>query len=81
MASYPAAEAEQWPQTHHTTTSMFDCWCEVLFMKYCTSFTLDVSGNKKKEKKKKKSDFKQLHGHTARLRLSHLVCRPSTALH
>lgn len=54
MASYPAAEAEQWPQTHHTTTSMFDCWCEVLFMKYCTSFTLDVSGNKKKEKKKKK---------------------------
>lgn len=75
MASYPAAEAEKWPQTHHTTTSMFDCWCEVLFMKYCTSFTLDVSGNKKK------SDFKQLHRHTARLRLSHLVCRPSTALH
>lgn len=77
MASYPAAEAEKWPQTHHTTTSMFDSWCEVLFMKYCTSFTLDVSGNKKN----KNSDFKQLHGHTARLRLSHLVCRPSTALH
>lgn len=50
MASYPAAEAEKWPQTHHTTTSMFDSWCEVLFMKYCTSFTLDVSGNKKKQK-------------------------------
>lgn len=53
MASYPAAEAEQWPQTHHTTTSMFDCWCEVLFMKYCTSFTLDVSGNLKKKGKKR----------------------------
>lgn len=74
MESYPAAEAEKWPQTHHTNTTMFVCWCEVLFKKYCISFTLDVSGNKK-------SDFKQLHGHTAHLQLSHLVCRLSIALH
>ncbi len=30
---------------HHTTTSMFDCWYDVLFMKCCVGFTPDVTGH------------------------------------
>ncbi len=30
---------------HHTTTTMFDCWYHVLFMKCCVGFTADVMGH------------------------------------
>ncbi len=30
---------------HHTTTTMFDCWYDVLFMKCCVGFTPDVTGH------------------------------------
>ncbi len=30
---------------HHTTTTMFDCWYDVLFMKCCVGFTPDVMGH------------------------------------
>ncbi len=30
---------------HRTTTTMFDCWYDVLFMKCCVGFTLDVTGH------------------------------------
>ncbi len=30
---------------HHTTTTMFDCWYDVLFMKCCDGFTPDVMGH------------------------------------
>ncbi len=32
-------------QDHHTTTTMFDCWYDVLFMKCCVEFTPDVTGH------------------------------------
>lgn len=37
MARYPGPEALMQPQT-----TMFDCWCDVLFMKYCVCFMEDV---------------------------------------
>ncbi len=30
---------------HHTTTTMFDCWYDVLFVKCCVGFTSDVTGH------------------------------------
>ncbi len=30
---------------HHITTTMFDCWYDVLFMKCCVCFTPDVTGH------------------------------------
>ncbi len=30
---------------HYTTTTMFDCWYDVLFMKCCVGFTPDVTGH------------------------------------
>ncbi len=30
---------------HHTTTTMFDCWYDVLFMNCCVDFTSDVTGH------------------------------------
>ncbi len=30
---------------NHTTTTMFDCWYDVLFMKCCVGFTADVMGH------------------------------------
>ncbi len=30
---------------HHTTTTIFDCWYDVLFMKYYVGFMLDVTGH------------------------------------
>ncbi len=30
---------------HHTTTTMFDCWYDVLFMKSCVGFKADVTGH------------------------------------
>ncbi len=30
---------------HHTTTTMLDCWYDVLFMKCCVGFTPDVTGH------------------------------------
>ncbi len=30
---------------HHTTTTMFDCWYDVPFMKCCVGFTPDVTGH------------------------------------
>ncbi len=30
---------------HHTTTTMFDCWYDVLFMKCCVGFMPDVTGH------------------------------------
>ncbi len=30
---------------HHTTTTMFDCWYDVLFMECCVGFTPDVTGH------------------------------------
>ncbi len=30
---------------HHITTTMFDCWYDVLFMKCCVGFTPDVMGH------------------------------------
>ncbi len=30
---------------HHTTTTMFDCWCDFPFMKCCVGFTPDVMGH------------------------------------
>ncbi len=41
MASHPGPEAPD----HHTTTSMFDCWYDVLFMKCCVGFMPDVTGH------------------------------------
>ncbi len=32
---------------HHTTTTMFYCWCDVLFMKCCVGFMPDVTTSKK----------------------------------
>ncbi len=45
MASHPGPEAAQQPRDHHTTTTMFDCWYDVLFMKCCVGFTPDVTGH------------------------------------
>ncbi len=33
------------PPNHHTTTTMFDCWYDVLFMKSCVGFMPDVMGH------------------------------------
>ncbi len=30
---------------HHTTTTMFDCWYDVLFMKSCVGFMPDLTGH------------------------------------
>ncbi len=41
MASRPGPKAVS---DHHTTTTTFDCWHEVLFMKCSVGFTPDVTG-------------------------------------
>ncbi len=43
MASHPGPEAAKQPQT--ITTTMFDCWYDVLFMKCCVGFMPDVMGH------------------------------------
>lgn len=41
MASHPGPEAAP---NHLNATTMFDCSCDVLFMKYCVGFMPDVTG-------------------------------------
>ncbi len=41
MASHPGLEAPD----HHTTTTIFDCWYDVLFIKCCVGFTSYVTGH------------------------------------
>ncbi len=42
MASRPGPEAAKAAPDHHTTTTMFDCWYDILFMKSCVGFMPDV---------------------------------------
>ncbi len=35
---------------HHTTTTMFDCWYDALFMKCCVGFMPDVTGHIRSKK-------------------------------
>jgi hypothetical protein len=41
-ANCPGSKAAR---DHHTTTTIFDCWCDVLFLKCCVTFTPDVTGS------------------------------------
>lgn len=47
MENHPSPEAAKQPQNipdHRTTTTMLDCWYDVLFMKCCVSFRPDLTG-------------------------------------